>query len=128
MVNKTSPRLGIPALVVLFAFSVSCSRNPSVNTANPIEKASLAAIHTFQTVISPVDGDRCFMVPSCSDYGREAIEKHGFFMGWIMTCDRLVRCGHDELYQSDPLIRGGEIYCVDPVENNDFWWYKGTFQ
>lgn len=73
-------------------------------------------------MISPVDGDRCSMVPSCSDYALQAIEKHGFLMGWIMGCDRLMRCGHDELYRSETLVRGGEVYCVDPVSNNDFWW------
>lgn len=117
----------MPTLVVLLVLvAASCSRNPAVNTKNPMEKASLSAIHTFQTIISPVDGDRCYMLPSCSEYGRQAIEKHGFFMGWVMTCDRLMRCGQDEIYLGEPVIRGGEVYCSDPVENNDFWWDKGT--
>ena len=114
------------ALAVLLILCAACSRNPSINTRNPAEKVALSAIHTFQTVISPVDGDRCYMVPSCSAYACQAIEKHGFFMGWIMTCDRLMRCGHDELYRSETLVRGEEISCLDPVENNDFWWYKET--
>jgi len=45
--------------------------------------------------ISPVDGDRCRMSPSCSHYSREALTKHGVLKGLLMTLDRLQRCGYD---------------------------------
>lgn len=38
------------------------------------------------------------MVPSCSEYGRQAIEKHGLALGIVMAADRLHRCGHDLRY------------------------------
>ena len=46
-------------------------------------------------------------------------------MGWIMTCDRLMRCGRDELRLSPAIRTDANIWkCHDPVKNNDFWWYK----
>ncbi len=41
-----------------------------------------------------------------------------------MTHDRLMRCGRDELELSPTAIVNGKWKCVDPVENNDFWWYE----
>ena len=80
------------------------------------------AIRFFQRHISSIDGDRCPMYPSCSSYGLDAFEKHGLLMGWIMTCDRLLRCGRDELTLAPRVMIDSEIHCYDPVEQNDFWW------
>ena len=76
----------------------------------------------YQHYISAVDGDRCPMVPSCSEYMRICVKKHGIIMGWIMGADRLVRCGRDEVKTARPLWIKGRKYLADPVENNDFWW------
>ena len=61
------------------------------------------------------------MHPSCSGYARQAITKHGAALGWVMACDRLMRCGRDEVNLSPPVYEAGVSYCRDPVENNDFW-------
>jgi putative membrane protein insertion efficiency factor len=82
-------------------------------------------VNFYQKYISPIDGSSCGMTPSCSEYGKEAFEKHGFFAGWMMTIDRLFRCGRDELRLSPWIRVDGEFKCNDPVENNDFWW-SGT--
>jgi hypothetical protein len=42
----------------------------------------------------------------------------------IMSCDRLMRCGHDELRLSSPIRVNGKIKCHDPVEHYDFWWFE----
>lgn len=34
----------------------------------------------------------CSFYPSCSEYGILALEKYGFFKGWIKTIKRLSRC------------------------------------
>ena len=52
----------------------------------------------------------------------EAFDKHGFFTGWMMTIDRLYRCGRDELKHCSWVRVNGELMCFDPLENNDFWW------
>lgn len=80
-------------------------------------------IDFFQEHISPVDGDRCAMYPSCSVYASTAIKKHGSLIGWIMACDRLVRCGRDECEISSNIIRDNDKYTYDPVQANDFWWF-----
>lgn len=64
------------------------------------------------------------MHPSCSAYAGEALEKHGLFMGWIMACDRLVRCGRDETKRSPAIILDSQEYIYDPVDANDFWWFE----
>ncbi len=76
----------------------------------------------YETFISPIDGDRCPMYPSCSHYTKASIEKHGVFVGWIMGMDRLVRCGGDEKTQSPVHFVDRKRFVYDPVANNDFWW------
>jgi uncharacterized protein len=82
---------------------------------------ALVPVHLYQKYLSPVIGGRCPMSPSCSGYARQAIEKHGAAMGWIMACDRLMRCGRDEVKQAPVVHEGPSSFCYDPVKNNDFW-------
>lgn len=82
-------------------------------------------LNFYKTVISATDGDRCGMSPSCSSYAARAFKKHGVFLGWIMSCDRLIRCGRDETNRSPQVRSGNRIFTVDTLEDNDFWWYPG---
>lgn len=82
-------------------------------------------VDVYRTYISPIDGRNCPMYPTCSEYSLMCFERHGLIIGWVMTCDRLFRCGRDELILSPQIILKGEPRCYDPVENNDFWWYHG---
>ena len=70
----------------------------------------------YKTYISPADGDRCLMYPSCSTYAKQAITKFGFLRGFMMTTDRLTRCGID-LHQYSQFINNGKVYSIDPVAN-----------
>ncbi|WP_300461084.1 membrane protein insertion efficiency factor YidD [Desulfobacula sp.] len=79
-------------------------------------------IRLYQDYISPVDGHRCPMAPSCSTYANRCIQKHGLLIGWIMGLDRWVRCGRDEVKTASQVWIKGKKYTFDPVENNDFWW------
>jgi len=63
------------------------------------------------------------MHPSCSEYGRQAVRKHGFFVGWTMAMDRLLRCGRDELKHIHRIWVAGDWRFYDPVSANDNWWY-----
>ena len=78
----------------------------------------------FRDTISAVDGDRCPSVPSCSSYSVESFRKHGFFLGWMMTADRLIHEGVEETRVSPSVLTRGGLKIFDPVENNDFWWYR----
>jgi putative membrane protein insertion efficiency factor len=89
----------------------------------PGQQVAERLLRFYQKYISPVDGDRCPSYPTCSQYGLEAVRKHGALLGLVMTFDRLIH-ESDEI-RSAPLVRVGESYrYYDPVENNDFWWYK----
>lgn len=81
-------------------------------------------IKFYQKHISVVDGNRCPMYPSCSHYASQVFEKHGAILGWIMTCDRLVRCGRDEAKISGKVFINNDELIYDPVAANDFWWFK----
>jgi hypothetical protein len=80
-------------------------------------------VRAYRNYLSPIDGKTCPMYPSCSEYSLLCFEKHGFFVGWVMTCDRL-------LHEADEMLRAPVIYVngtersYDPVENNDFWWHS----
>lgn len=66
----------------------------------------------------------CPMHPSDSEYSLESFNKHGWVLGWIMTMDRLLRCGRDETRRSPPVRVDGKWKVYDPLVNNDFWWYQ----
>ncbi len=110
-------------LMMLFLAGSGLARASS-DTSESQEIADGGKLLTFyKTVISATDGDRCGMSPSCSSYAARAFKKHGFFLGWIMSCDRLIRCGRDETRRSSHIRSGNRILTVDTLEDNDFWWY-----
>lgn len=85
------------------------------------------ALHFFQQVISPVDGARSTMYPTGSAYARQAIQKHGALLGWLLTVERLMHEGNES--QVSPRIRKHSLWRVhDPVEANDWWWHGPDWQ
>jgi hypothetical protein len=62
------------------------------------------------------------MYPSDSEYSLQSIKKHGMLAGWVMSMDRLMRCGRDETRLSPGVFVNGKWKTYDPVEKNDFWW------
>lgn len=53
---------------------------------------ALFAIRLYQRTISQVLPPSCRFVPSCSDYGYEAIARYGIFRGGVMAVWRIMRC------------------------------------
>jgi hypothetical protein len=84
---------------------------------------ALWLVNLYKEHISPLDGDRCPSFPTCSSYSVQAMEKHGFFLGWMMTVDRLIHEGREEAKVSPVVYSRGTWRIFDPVRNNDFWWY-----
>lgn len=68
-----------------------------------MKKILIFLIKFYQFYISPYKGTKCPYFPSCSQYGVEAIEKHGVLKGIFLTAWRILRC--------NPFSKGG----VDPV-------------
>ncbi|MCL2434903.1 MAG: membrane protein insertion efficiency factor YidD [Lentimicrobiaceae bacterium] len=52
----------------------------------------IALIKVYQFTLSPFLGKQCRFVPTCSQYGVEAIQKHGALKGSWLTIKRIVRC------------------------------------
>ena len=49
-------------------------------------------IRFYQTFISPLTPPSCRFTPSCSEYARQAIIKHGPFKGLYLAIWRILRC------------------------------------
>lgn len=99
--------------------STTSSHQKEQSSVNP----GIWLINIYRDYISPVNGDRCPSVPTCSSYALQAFKKHGFFIGWLMTVDRLIHEGQEERSVSPLIYPNGTWKLYDPVENNDFWWY-----
>jgi putative component of membrane protein insertase Oxa1/YidC/SpoIIIJ protein YidD len=67
-----------------------------------------------QNVLSPVDGPRSHFRPSSSSYMMQSMQKHGFIMGFVMGCDRLMRENSDPWVYRTIEIEG-EIFKYDPI-------------
>jgi putative membrane protein insertion efficiency factor len=106
----------------MIVFIVLISASQALSRQKEPPASFLDPIGFYQKYISPVDGQRCPMYPSCSQYIRQGVKKHGLLKGWVMGFDRIVRCGRDEVKLSSPIWIKGEKHIFDPVENNDFWW------
>lgn len=63
----------------------------------------LLLIRFYQKYISPLKRTKCPYIPSCSQYGYEAILKYGAFKGSLLAVWRILRC--------NPFSKGG----YDPV-------------
>jgi putative membrane protein insertion efficiency factor len=68
---------------------------------NPLSYLFIGLIKIYQYTISPLLGASCRYQPTCSQYGIEALKKHGFFNGSYLTIKRVLSChpwgghGHD---------------------------------
>jgi putative membrane protein insertion efficiency factor len=51
-----------------------------------------ALIAGYQLTLSPLIGNNCRHLPTCSHYADEAIARHGVWAGGWMTLARLSRC------------------------------------
>ena len=60
-------------------------------------------IRLYQKYISPMKRTKCPYIPTCSQYGLEAIQKYGALKGGLLAVWRILRC--------NPFSHGG----YDPV-------------
>ena len=80
-------------------------------------KASDDYIGFYQNYISSIRGQSCPMYPSCSRYGLESFRNNNFFNAFLLTSDRLIRCGHDYENYSFTLTNNG-VKFLDVPENS----------
>lgn len=59
---------------------------------NLLAKILIGMIRLYQVTLSPFIGRACRYTPTCSNYGIEAIRKHGPFKGSWLTLKRVLSC------------------------------------
>jgi putative membrane protein insertion efficiency factor len=52
----------------------------------------VSLIRVYQYLFRPLLGANCRFAPTCSEYAREAIEKHGAAKGMLLAVRRVLRC------------------------------------
>jgi len=64
----------------------------------------LALVTVYQYAVRPLLGAHCRFYPSCSEYAREAIARHGAARGASLAARRIGRCHpwHDGGYDPVP--------------------------
>src|SRR5205809_3248569 len=70
----------------------SKSRKPSGVAELSMRFILISLVKFYQAVISPWLPPSCRFVPTCSEYAREAIDRHGALRGGRLAVWRLLRC------------------------------------
>ena len=52
----------------------------------------LALLRAYQYAVRPLLGANCRFYPSCSDYAKEAVERHGAYHGAWLALRRVLKC------------------------------------
>lgn len=73
-------------------------------------------IRFHQEVISPADGPRSHFIPSSSQYTLDAMRQYGFFKGYLMGCDRLMRENPEPWVYRNTVDDAGHPMKWDPVK------------
>lgn len=68
-----------------------------------MKRLLIKLIQFYQKYLSPLKSTKCPYIPTCSQYGLEAIQKYGAVKGSILAVWRILRC--------NPFSKGG----YDPV-------------
>jgi len=68
-----------------------------------MQKLFIFIIKFYRKYVSPLKSTKCPYIPTCSEYGLEAITKYGAFKGGLLAFWRILRC--------NPFSKGG----YDPV-------------
>ena len=67
-------------------------------------------IKCYKFLISPILGQSCRYLPTCSEYSIEALKTYGFFKGLFLSIKRILSC------HPIKFLGGGEGF--DPVKKN----------
>ncbi|RCW24844.1 hypothetical protein DFR48_105189 [Ciceribacter lividus] len=71
-------------------------------------------IRLYQLTLSGFVGNSCRHMPTCSEYGYEAIARHGLWAGGFLTLFRVGRCGPGGTWGYDPV--------PETLDERYHWW------
>jgi hypothetical protein len=103
--------------------NISEAAQESRNVLSPgflISRPCQWMITFYRSQISPALGRRCSLYPSCSEYARQALAKHGI-LGMTIYADRAVREPDVVSQKKQPLIDDGVLKYVDVLDDHDWW-------
>ncbi|KKX33749.1 membrane protein insertion efficiency factor YidD [Rhizobium sp. LC145] len=91
----------------------------SRNWAGPFRKTpgrlfGTGLIRFYQLTLSGFIGNSCRHIPTCSEYGYEAIARHGLWSGGWLTLFRVARCGPGGTSGLDPV--------PEALATHQRWW------
>lgn len=89
--------------------------SPPCHPEHPGIAISTSLIRFHQEVITQIDGPRSHYLPSSSQYTLDGIRKYGFFKGFILGCDRLLRENDEKWVYPTTLDPQGNTIKWDPV-------------
>ncbi len=110
-------------MIFLMLFQACANHTSTLNYLSVLPDFPMRFYQGPLNHLAAVRRGQCPMHPTCSKYCSQALARHGLILGWIMTTDRLVRCGRDEMKSALRVWVDGNWKFYDPVEYNDFWWY-----
>lgn len=116
--------IGTGLIVICVVIFSGCAHSPVTQPDASLYEDFLSIYNEPLNHLAAVRRGVCPMHPSCSEYSRQAVEKHGFSLGWTMAMDRLLRCGRDELRRAPKVLVDGQWKYFDPLSANDHWWYS----
>lgn len=68
----------------------------------------IKVIKVYKYLISPLFGNSCRYLPTCSEYSIDALKEYGFFKGLLISIKRILSC------HPIKFLGGGEGF--DPVK------------
>jgi putative membrane protein insertion efficiency factor len=77
----------------------------------------IGLIKLYRKFISPIKPPCCRFTPTCSEYALEAFIKRGFFLGFILTVWRVLRCNPFSKGGYDPVPEKGARRVKNNTEN-----------
>lgn len=99
-------------------------RGRSRNWSGPFAKTpdrlfGMGLIRLYQLTLSSFIGNSCRHMPTCSEYGYEAIARHGLWSGGWLTLFRVGRCGPGGTWGVDPV--------PETLDSRYRWWAPWSY-
>ena len=66
-------------------------------------------IRLYQLFISPLLGQNCRYLPTCSEYSVKSLKEHGLFRGSILSIKRISKCHPWGSHGFDPVPKKNDL-------------------